>query len=87
MTGSSIFALLSFAFQDALLGTQFNWVAPSAFSGVSALSQWAAYVLTYRPQFLFLGVTGLAYLSRAKLSATKAMSGERKRYIKGILIL
>ena len=46
LTGSSIFALLSFAFQDGLLGTRFNWAAPSVFSGVSALSLWAfLYVL------------------------------------------
>jgi len=70
MTGSSIFALLSFTFQDALLGTKFNWTTPSVFSG-----------------FLFLVVTGLAYLSRTKLAAAKVMTSERKRYFKGILIL
>jgi len=70
LTGSSIFALLSFGLQDTLLGTKFNWTAPSVFSG-----------------FLFLGVTGLAYLSRTKLAAAKVMTGERKRYFKGILVL
>jgi MFS family permease len=33
LTGSSIFCLLSFSLQDALLGTTFNWAAPSIFSG------------------------------------------------------
>jgi MFS family permease len=70
LTGSSTFALVSFALQDALLGTKFNWTAASVFSG-----------------FIFLGVTGLAYLSRTKLAAAKVMTSERKRYIKGILIL
>jgi MFS family permease len=70
LTGSSIFSLFSYAFQDALLGTKFNWTTPSVFSG-----------------FLFLGVTGLAYLSRTKIAATKVMTGDRRRYIKGILIL
>jgi len=70
LTGSSIFALVSYALQHALLGTKFNWTAPSVFSG-----------------FVLLGVTGLAYLSRTKLVAVKIMSGERRRYIKGILIL
>lgn len=41
MTGTSFFALFSFALQDALLGTTFNWVTPSFFSGVSFLSLWA----------------------------------------------
>ena len=36
LTGSSFFALFSFVLQDALLGTRFNWVTPSVFSGVSA---------------------------------------------------
>jgi len=70
LTGSSFFALFSFAFQDALLGPKHNWTASSSVSG-----------------FLFLGVTGLAFLSRAKLGAAKALTGERKRYIKGIYIL
>jgi len=70
LTGSSIFALVSYALQHALLGPKFNWTSPSVFSG-----------------FLFLGVTGLAYLSRTKLAAAKIMTGERRRYIKGILIL
>jgi MFS family permease len=70
LTISSIFALFSFAFQDALLGIKFNWAAPSVFSG-----------------FLLLGVTALAYLSRTKLAAAKALTGKRKRYIKGILVL
>jgi len=67
LTAGSIFALLSFAIQDALVGTRFNWAAPSVFSG-----------------FVFLGVTGLAYLSRTKFAAVK---GVRKKYIKGIQIL
>jgi len=70
LTGSSVFALLSFGLQDALLGTKFNWTAPSIFSG-----------------FLLLGVTGLAYLSRTRLAAAKATTPEKKRYIRGILIL
>jgi len=37
--------------------------------------------------FLFLGVTGLGFMSRAKLGAAKALTGERKQYIKGIYIL
>jgi len=70
LTGSSVFALFSFAIQNALLGTKFNWTAPSVFSGI-----------------LFLGVTVLAFLSRAKLGAAKALTGERKRYIKGFYVL
>jgi len=70
LTGTSFFALFSFALQDALLGTRFNWAAPSFFSG-----------------FLFLAVTGLAILSRVKLGAAKALSGERKRYIKGLFYI
>jgi len=70
LTGSSVFVLFSFALQDALLGTRFNWITPSVFAG-----------------FLFLGVTVLAFLSRAKLGAAKALTGERKRYIKGYYIL
>lgn len=70
LTGSSVFALFSFAFQNALLGTRFNWAAPSVFSGL-----------------LFLGVTVLAFLSRAKLGAAKFLTNERKRYIKGFYIL
>jgi len=70
LTVSSVFALFSFTLQDALVGTKFNWAAPSVFSG-----------------FLLLGVTGLGYLSRTKLVAAKVLKNERKRYIKGILIL
>jgi len=70
LTGSSFFALFSFAFQDALLGPNHNWTASSVVSG-----------------FLFLGVTGLGFMSRAKLGAAKALTGERKQYIKGIYIL
>jgi len=70
LTGSSFFALLSFAFQDALLSSQHNWTATSIVSGI-----------------LFLGVTWLGFLSRAKLGAAKALTGERKRHIKGIYIL
>jgi len=70
LTGSSIFALFSFALHSALLGTKYNWVAASGFSG-----------------FLFLGVTGLALLSRAKLGAAKALTSERKRYIKGLFYI
>jgi MFS family permease len=70
LTGSSFFALLSFAVQYALLGSKFNWTAPSVFSG-----------------FLLLGVMGLAYLSRTKLAVAKIRTGERRQYIKGILIL
>jgi len=33
LTGSSVFSLLSFALQDALLGTNFNWTTPSVLSG------------------------------------------------------
>jgi len=34
LTGSSFFALFSLGLQDALLGTRFNWGAPSFFLGV-----------------------------------------------------
>ena len=34
LTGSSIFALVSYALQHALLGPKFNWTSPSVFSGV-----------------------------------------------------
>ncbi|KAF8816465.1 MFS general substrate transporter [Phlegmacium glaucopus] len=33
LSASSFFSLLSFAMQDALLGTKFNWAAPCVFSG------------------------------------------------------
>ena len=94
MTGSSVFALLSFGLQDTLLGTKFNWTAPSVFSGVSCFfecfkptGRLVSYPSFFPYQFLFLGVAGLAYMSRTKLAAAKAMTGERKRYIKGILII
>jgi hypothetical protein len=57
LTGSSVFALLSFGLQDALLGTNFNWTAPSVFSGVSFFFH--SFLRTLRP---------LSYLSFFSLS-------------------
>ena len=68
LTVGSIFALLSFVIQDALVGTRFNWATPSVFSGVSlffyASSLWA-HCLMISPLYIIVCIFGY---HRARIS-------------------